>query len=113
MAVLNIPAPAWMSEDLVLLADSAAKFFGRECAPHYDEWEKRGSVGRETWEKAGAAGLLGASVPEEYGGAGGSFAHDAIITYQANLAGIDAASPIVTALSANAVTMKSGIKQCE
>ena len=90
MAVLNVPSPAWMSEDLLLLADSAQKFFERECAPHYDEWEKRGSVGRETWEKAGAAGLLGASVPEEYGGAGGTFAHDAVITYQANLAGIDA-----------------------
>jgi acyl-CoA dehydrogenase len=90
MAVLNIPTPAWMSEDLALLADSAQKFFARECAPFYDEWEKRGSVGRETWEKAGTAGLLGASVPEEYGGAGGTFAHDAVITYQANLAGIDA-----------------------
>jgi acyl-CoA dehydrogenase len=89
MAVLNVPSPPWMSEDLDLLRDSAAKFFERECLPHYETWEKRGSVGREAWEKAGAAGLIGPSVPEEYGGAGGTFAHDAIITHEANLAGIE------------------------
>jgi acyl-CoA dehydrogenase len=32
---------------------------------------------------------LGAEVPEAYGGPGGSFAHDAVIAYQGNLAGID------------------------
>jgi alkylation response protein AidB-like acyl-CoA dehydrogenase len=78
-----------MSEDLELLADTAQKFFERECAPHYERWEKQGSVDRETWLKAGATGLLGPSVPEEYGGVGGTFAHDAVIAYQATLNGID------------------------
>ena len=90
MTVLNVPSPPWMTEELSLTADSAAKFFQRECAPHYERWEQQGSVDREIWLKAGAAGLLGASVPQAYGGAGGSFAHEAMITYQANLNGIDA-----------------------
>ncbi len=89
MSPLNVPTPAWMSEDLNLLADASRRFFETECAPHYESWEAAGSVGRETWRKAGAAGLLGASVPEAYGGPGGSFAHDAVIAYQANLAGLD------------------------
>jgi acyl-CoA dehydrogenase len=89
MSALDLPLPAWMSEDLVLLSDSARRFFLEECAPHYDRWEAQGSVDRDMWLKAGETGLLGAEVPEAYGGPGGSFAHDAIITYEANRAGID------------------------
>jgi acyl-CoA dehydrogenase len=89
LSVLNVPKPAWMSEDLDLLADTAQKFFERECAPHYEEWEKQGSVGHDTWLKAGETGLLGPSVPEEFGGVGGSFAHDAVIAREATRNGID------------------------
>jgi alkylation response protein AidB-like acyl-CoA dehydrogenase len=89
MSVLDLPQPAWMSEDLVLLSDSARRFFLKECAPHYERWEAQGSVDRDIWLKAGQTGLLGAEVPEAYGGPGGSFAHDAVITCEANRAGID------------------------
>lgn len=72
-----------------MLSDACRQFYERECAPHYDEWEAQGSFSRALWEKAGEMGLLGAEVPEEFGGLGGSFAHDAVIAYQGNLAGID------------------------
>jgi alkylation response protein AidB-like acyl-CoA dehydrogenase len=89
MSVLDLPRPEWMSEDLVLLSETAGRFFSEECAPHYERWEEQGAVDREMWLKAGETGLLGAEVPEAYGGPGGSFAHDAVITYEANRAGID------------------------
>jgi acyl-CoA dehydrogenase len=89
MSVLDLPRPPWMSEDLVLLSQTVSRFFIEECAPHYERWEEQGAVDREIWLKAGQTGLLGAEVPEAYGGPGGSFAHDAVITYEANLAGID------------------------
>ena len=38
--------------------------------PYNDEWDKAGIVDREVWRKAGAAGLLGMDVDEEYGGGG-------------------------------------------
>jgi alkylation response protein AidB-like acyl-CoA dehydrogenase len=78
-----------MSEDLDLLTESARKFYERECVPHYERWEKQGSVDREIWTKAGAAGLLCPSVPEAYGGGGGTFAHDVVIIREANMAGVD------------------------
>ncbi len=89
MSVLDVAKPAWMTEDMDLLSDAARKFFERECAPHYEKWEEDGLVDREVWRKAGAAGLLCAEMPEEYGGAGGSFAHDAIIAYERGRLGLD------------------------
>ena len=46
------------------------EFLAREAVPHHAEWEKAGIVDREVWRKAGAAGLLGLDVDEEYGGGG-------------------------------------------
>ena len=46
------------------------EFLAREAVPHHSDWEKAGLVDREVWRKAGAAGLLGLDVDEEYGGGG-------------------------------------------
>jgi alkylation response protein AidB-like acyl-CoA dehydrogenase len=46
------------------------EFLAREAVPHHAEWERAGIVDRAVWRKAGAAGLLGMDVPEEYGGGG-------------------------------------------
>lgn len=45
-------------------------FLDREAVPHHPAWEQAGVVDRAIWRKAGAAGLLGLDVPEEYGGGG-------------------------------------------
>ena len=89
MTALNLPRPAWMSEDLVLLEEQARRFVGQEFAPHIDRWHAAGIYDREVWNKAGAAGLLCAAMPEEYGGSGGSFAHEAVINREFSLAGFD------------------------
>jgi alkylation response protein AidB-like acyl-CoA dehydrogenase len=49
--------------------ETARTFFEKECVPHADKWEERGQVDREVWLKAGALGLIGWEMPEEYGGA--------------------------------------------
>jgi long-chain-acyl-CoA dehydrogenase len=89
MDVLNLPRPAWMSEDLVLLEEQARRFIADEFVPQLDRWHEEGIYEREVWTKAGEAGLLCASMPEEYGGAGGTFAHDAVINRELSLAGFD------------------------
>ncbi len=89
MTALDVPSPDWKTEDIVLLEDAAAKFFDRECVPHRETWLENGIVDRSAWEKAGEAGLLCAAMPEEYGGAGGTFAHEATITEQLGMAGLD------------------------
>ncbi len=71
--------PDWMSEDLILFEDAVSKFTDRELLPHHEAWNRAGMVPREVWLKAGEAGLLCASMPEQYGGGGGSFAHEAVL----------------------------------
>jgi alkylation response protein AidB-like acyl-CoA dehydrogenase len=46
------------------------EFLAREAVPYHEAWETAGIVDRDIWRKAGAAGLLGMDVPEEYGGGG-------------------------------------------
>ena len=89
MSVLNLPRPGWMTEDLVLLEEQARRFVATEYVPHLDSWNEQGMYDREVWTKAGAAGLLCPAIPEEYGGAGGSFAHEAVIGRGLSLAGFD------------------------
>ena len=89
MDALNLPRPVWMSEDLVLLEEQARRFMHAEFVPHLDKWHDDHMYPREVWTKAGEAGLLCASMPEEYGGAGGTFAHEAIINREYSLAGFD------------------------
>lgn len=89
MDILNLPRPVWMTEDLVLLEEQARRFIATEYVPHLDTWNEEGMYGRDVWTKAGAAGLLCPAVPEEYGGAGGNFAHEAVIDRELSLAGFD------------------------
>jgi len=86
---ISLPRPAWMTEDLIVLEDQARRFVASEFTPHLDQWHEDHFYPREVWTKTGAAGLLCASMPEEYGGAGGTFAHEAVINRELSLAGFD------------------------
>jgi alkylation response protein AidB-like acyl-CoA dehydrogenase len=46
------------------------EFLTREAVPYHADWEAAGLVDRGVWRKAGAAGLLGLDVADEYGGGG-------------------------------------------
>jgi acyl-CoA dehydrogenase len=88
-SILGLPRPAWVSDDVAMLYDMATRFLSDEIAPHYEEYEKNEIVDRSAWEKAGCAGLLCASMPEEFGGAGGTFAHESVITEALGHVGTD------------------------
>src|SRR6266550_5069604 len=90
MDSLQVPRPSWMTEDLVLLEEQAGRFLAAELVPHVEKWTQAGIMERSAWDKLGQAGLLCASMPEEYGGAGGSFAHETVINRAIAHAGLDA-----------------------
>lgn len=65
--------------ELTLFRETVRRFFAAEVVPHITAWRKAGMVAREAWRRAGAAGLLCASMPAEFGGGGGDFRHEAIL----------------------------------
>ncbi|MFD8817643.1 acyl-CoA dehydrogenase family protein [Streptomyces sp. NPDC059627] len=69
-----------MTDELKDLRDVARRFFEREAAPRMAKWSEQRYVDREFWIQAGRLGLLCPTVPEEYGGAGGSILHQVVIT---------------------------------
>jgi alkylation response protein AidB-like acyl-CoA dehydrogenase len=66
-------------EDHNEFRDVVRKFIDREIAPHHARWEKDGIVPRELWLKAGEAGLLCCTVPEQYGGLGLDYLFDVVV----------------------------------
>jgi acyl-CoA dehydrogenase len=66
-------------EDLDLFRATVRRFLQEEVVHNASGWRERGFIDRDLWRKAGALGLLCASAPEEYGGAGGNFWHEAVI----------------------------------
>ena len=67
------------NEEHEAFRDMVRRFIDREIAPHHEQWEEAGVVPRELWLKAGAAGLLCCTVPEEYGGAGADYLFDVVV----------------------------------
>jgi alkylation response protein AidB-like acyl-CoA dehydrogenase len=59
-----------VAEDVVAVRESVRRFIDAEIAPHYADWERIGHMPRDLWRKMGAAGLLCAAIPEQYGGGG-------------------------------------------
>jgi long-chain-acyl-CoA dehydrogenase len=58
--------------------ETVRRFYEREVEPNIAAWEERGIFDRDLFRKAGAAGLLCAGIPEEYGGGGGDLLHHVI-----------------------------------
>ena len=86
--MLDTYTSPWMTEDLAIFKDAASKFMRAEFVPLAEKWHKQGMVDRDAWTKAGEAGLLLTSIPEEYGGGGGDYRHEAIMTEEQTRLGI-------------------------
>lgn len=83
----DIRAP-WIDDELAMLQDSVAKFVDRELLPVAADWERDRRVDPGSWQKAADAGLFCASIPEAYGGGGGTLGHEAVIQQELVRAGL-------------------------
>ncbi|MHB8234851.1 MAG: acyl-CoA dehydrogenase family protein [Solirubrobacteraceae bacterium] len=61
------------------LRTSVRGFIERELAPHAQQWEEDRWFPDEVFPKLAAQGLLGLKYPEEYGGQGGDYLHEAVL----------------------------------
>jgi acyl-CoA dehydrogenase len=67
---------SWKDDEVRALGALADKFIAAELTAKRDTWESQHYVDPEVWRRAGEIGLLCCSIPAEYGGGGGTFAHD-------------------------------------
>jgi alkylation response protein AidB-like acyl-CoA dehydrogenase len=67
------------SEHHEMFRNTVRAFLARELTPNVEAWEERRVPDRDFWRKAGAAGIMGAGLPEEYGGPGGDFIHHIVV----------------------------------
>jgi acyl-CoA dehydrogenase len=83
----NYKSP-WMNDELRMYRKTVRAFIQEEFLPCQEKWREQHRPDAEAWKKAGRTGLLLPDVPEEYGGGGGSFAHQAVVTEELAQAGV-------------------------
>ena len=70
-----------------IFRETVRRFVADEITPCHAQWEKDGQVSREVWRKAGRQGLLCATVPEKFGGAGADFLYSIVVLEELSRAG--------------------------
>lgn len=79
-----------MDEELIMFDDSVGRFLADCAGPErLARWREDGIVERAAWDEMAAAGMLGVSVADKYGGAGGDFRHEAVLIRRLGLAGAE------------------------
>jgi glutaryl-CoA dehydrogenase (non-decarboxylating) len=74
-----MPIDFTLTDENKLVRDSARSFVEAEIAPHIREWDAKGEVHREIFEKMAELGFLGAPVWERWGGSGMDYISFAIL----------------------------------
>jgi acyl-CoA dehydrogenase len=78
----------WLNEDVQLFRKTAKRFINEEFVPHEARWREQHRVDSDAWTKAGEVGILLTDVPEEYGGGGGDYCYEAVVTEELCYAGV-------------------------
>ncbi len=78
----------WVTDETRIFRRSVRQFVEKELAGHRERWEEQGRADPETWTKAGEMGMLLPAVPEQYGGGGGTFAHEAVVVEELSRANL-------------------------
>jgi acyl-CoA dehydrogenase len=79
----------WMNDDVGTFRKAVRQFIHKEFVPHQARWCAQHHPDKHAWLAAGAIDMLLPDVPEEYGGGGGTFAHEAVVLEELAQAGIN------------------------
>ena len=93
MSSLAYQSP-WMNDEVRMFRKTVGRFIQEKFAPHQARWRQQHRPDAEAWTEAGAAGILLPGMPEEFGGGGGTFAHEAVVTEELARAGVHFGSSI-------------------
>jgi acyl-CoA dehydrogenase len=85
-AAARKPLPPF-KEEHEELRESIRRWVLKELRPHSQEWEDARWFPNSVFERMAELGFLGLKYPEEYGGQGGDYLHDAVLTEELTRAG--------------------------
>ncbi|MEA2418788.1 MAG: acyl-CoA dehydrogenase [Thermoleophilaceae bacterium] len=80
------PIPPFTDEHQQL-REAIRRFVATELRPHVAEWEDAEWFPNEVFTRMAELGYLGLKYPEQYGGEGGDYVHDAVLTEELTGAG--------------------------
>jgi acyl-CoA dehydrogenase len=81
------PLPPPFTEEHEQLREAIRRFVDTELAPHAREWEDEKWFPNSVFDRLAELGWLGLKYPEEYGGEGGDYVHDAVFTEELSRCG--------------------------
>jgi len=77
-----------MDDELRLYRETVRRFIQEEFVPHQPRWREQHHPDAQDWLSAGRIGLLLPDVPAEFGGGGGTFAHECVVLEELARAGV-------------------------
>ena len=99
-----LPRRAVYDEEHDQFRETVRRFAASRIAPDFQRWEDAGTIDRSLWGAGGAAGLLCSQVPEEFGGAGGDFRHNAVVIEELSYSGFAGPASSCSATAASGST---------
>lgn len=69
----------WMDSDIEAFRDQVRRYIATEMSPHLESWRRQGYTPREVWRGFGEMGFMLPEMSEEWGGAGGTLAHQLVV----------------------------------
>jgi acyl-CoA dehydrogenase len=94
MMSFSVYESPWMSDELHTFRSTVRKFVQNEFVPHQARWRQQHGPDADAWARAGQTGILLTDMPQEYGGGGGTFAHEAVVLEELARAGIHFGSSV-------------------
>jgi len=77
---MELPTSSIYRAEHEAFRETLRRFLERELTPNIETWERNGIIERSFWLRAGELGLIAPGMPEAYGGPGGDFVHQLIVS---------------------------------
>ena len=68
-----------LNEEQLAVQQMVRDFVAKEITPNAKEWDQQEKFPWDVWKKMGQLGIIGTSIPEEYGGSGMDYISHAIV----------------------------------
>jgi len=93
MSIVTYQSP-WMNDELRMFRKTVRQFIREEFTPHQARWRQQHRPDDGAWTAMGTVGILLPDFPQEYGGGGGTFAHETVVNEELAVAGVHFGSSI-------------------